>query len=75
MIFETSSTVYSKEVQAGFHLIIEIYHHHFTAKISITNYITVTFEKSHMEDGCDLYGYYFEYDTGEEILEYVDFFK
>ena len=34
-----------------------------------------TFEKSHMEDGCDLYGYYFEYDTGEEILEYVDFFK
>ena len=35
----------------------------------------LTFEKSHMEDGCDLYGYYFEYDTGEEILEYVDFFK
>lgn len=35
----------------------------------------LTFEKSHMEDGCDLYGYFFEYDTGEEILEYVDFFK
>ncbi|MDE5598118.1 MAG: LysM peptidoglycan-binding domain-containing protein, partial [Lachnospiraceae bacterium] len=35
----------------------------------------LTFEKSHMEDGYDLYGYYFEYDTGEEILEYVDFFK
>ena len=35
----------------------------------------LTFEKSHMEDGCDLYGYYFEYDTGKEILEYVDFFK
>ena len=35
----------------------------------------LTFEKSYMEDGCDLYGYYFEYDTGEEILEYVDFFK
>ncbi len=35
----------------------------------------LTFEKSHMEDGCDLCGYYFEYDTGEEILEYVDFFK
>lgn len=35
----------------------------------------LTFEKSHMEDGCDLYGYYFEYNTGEEILEYVDFFK
>lgn len=35
----------------------------------------LTFEKSHMEDGCDLYGYSFEYDTGEEILEYVDFFK
>lgn len=33
------------------------------------------FEKSHMEDGCDLYGYAFEYDTGEEIIEYVDFFK
>ena len=36
---------------------------------------SLTFEKSHMEDGCDLYGYSFEYDTGEEILEYVDFFK
>lgn len=35
----------------------------------------LTFEKSYMEDGCDLYGYYFEYDTGTEILEYVDFFK
>ncbi len=35
----------------------------------------LTFEKYHMEDGCDLYGYFFEYDTGEEILEYVDFFK
>lgn len=35
----------------------------------------LTFEKSHMEDGCDLYGYTFEYDTGEEIIEYVDFFK
>ncbi len=35
----------------------------------------LTFEKSHMEDGCDLYGYAFEYDTGEEIIEYVDFFK
>ena len=35
----------------------------------------LTFEKSYMEDGCDLYGYSFEYDTGEEILEYVDFFK
>ena len=35
----------------------------------------LTFEKSHMEDGSDLYGYYFEYDTGEEVLEYVDFFK
>ena len=33
------------------------------------------FEKYRMEDGCDLYGYAFEYDTGEEILEYVDFFK
>ncbi len=33
------------------------------------------FEKSYMEDGCDLYGYSFEYDTGEEILEYVHFFK
>ena len=35
----------------------------------------LTFEKYRMEDGCDLYGYTFEYDTGEEILEYVDFFK
>ena len=35
----------------------------------------LTFEKSYMEDGCDLYGYSFEYDTGEEVLEYVDFFK
>ncbi|MDE7197666.1 MAG: LysM peptidoglycan-binding domain-containing protein [Lachnospiraceae bacterium] len=35
----------------------------------------LTFEKSHMEDGCDLYGYSFEYDTGEETIEYVDFFK
>ena len=35
----------------------------------------LTFEKSYMEDGYDLYGYYFEYNTGEEILEYVDFFK
>lgn len=35
----------------------------------------LTFEKYYMEDGCDLYGYSFEYDTGEEILEYVDFFK
>lgn len=35
----------------------------------------LTFEKSHMEDGCDLYGYSFEYDTGEQTLEYVDFFK
>ncbi len=35
----------------------------------------LTFEKYHMEDGFDLYGYAFEYDTGEEILEYVDFFK
>ena len=35
----------------------------------------LTFEKSHMEDGSDLYGYSFEYDTGEEILEYMDFFK
>lgn len=35
----------------------------------------LTFEKSHTEDGCDLYGYSFEYDTGEEVLEYVDFFK
>ncbi|MFG6357296.1 MAG: hypothetical protein K1W26_10840 [Acetatifactor sp.] len=35
----------------------------------------LTFEKSHMEDGSDLYGYSFEYDTGDEILEYVDFFK
>ena len=35
----------------------------------------LTFEKYYMEDGYDLYGYYFEYDTGEEILEYVDFFK
>lgn len=35
----------------------------------------LTFEKYHMEDGCDLYGYFFEYDTGEEIIEYVDFFK
>ena len=41
-----------------------------TGKVS-----NLIFEKSHMEDGCDLYGYYFEYDTGEEILEYVDFFK
>ncbi len=35
----------------------------------------LTFEKMYMEDGSDLYGYSFEYDTGEEILEYVDFFK
>lgn len=35
----------------------------------------LTFEKSHMEDGCDLYGYAFEYDTGVGIIEYVDFFK
>lgn len=35
----------------------------------------LTFEKSHMEDGCDLYGYSFAYDTGKEIIEYVDFFK
>ncbi len=35
----------------------------------------LTFEKSYLEDGCDLYGYSFEYDTGEEILQYVDFFK
>ena len=37
--------------------------------------LNLAFEKTHMEDGCDLYGYAFEYDTGEEILEYVDFFK
>lgn len=37
--------------------------------------LNLTFEKSHMEDGCDLYGYCFEYDTGDEIIEYVDFFK
>lgn len=35
----------------------------------------LAFEKTHMEDGYDLYGYAFEYDTGEEIIEYVDFFK
>ncbi len=35
----------------------------------------LTFEKMYMEDGSDLYGYSFEYNTGEEILEYVDFFK
>lgn len=35
----------------------------------------LTFEKSHTEDGFDLYGYSFEYNTGEEVLEYVDFFK
>lgn len=35
----------------------------------------LAFEKSHVEDGYDLYGYAFEYDTGEEIIEYVDFFK
>ncbi|MDE5938812.1 MAG: LysM peptidoglycan-binding domain-containing protein [Lachnospiraceae bacterium] len=35
----------------------------------------LTFEKSYMEDGCDLYGYSFAYDTGKEIIEYVDFFK
>ncbi len=35
----------------------------------------LTFEKSHMEDGCELYGYSFEYDTGKEIIEYVDFVK
>lgn len=35
----------------------------------------LSFEKSHMEDGYDLYGYSFEYDTGEEIIEYVDFVK
>lgn len=35
----------------------------------------LTFEKSCLEDDCDLYGYYFEYDTGNEIIEYVDFFK
>lgn len=35
----------------------------------------LAFEKSHVEDGYDLYGYSFEYDTGEEIIEYVDFFK
>lgn len=35
----------------------------------------LTFERSHTEDGFDLYGYSFEYDTGEEVLEYVDFFK
>ena len=28
-----------------------------------------------MEDGSGLYGYAFEYDTGEEIIEYVDFFR
>ena len=35
----------------------------------------LTFEKYHMEDGSGLYGYAFEYDTGEEIIEYVDFFR
>lgn len=35
----------------------------------------LTFEKMYLEDGMDLYGYSFEYDTGEEILEYVDYFK
>lgn len=35
----------------------------------------LTFEKSHTEDGFDLYGYSFEYNTEEEVLEYVDFFK
>ena len=35
----------------------------------------LTFEKYLMEDGCDLYGYSFVYDTGEEMIEYVDFFK
>ncbi|MCM1121858.1 MAG: hypothetical protein NC416_04675 [Eubacterium sp.] len=35
----------------------------------------LTFEKWRLGIGSDLYGYYFEYDTGEEILEYVDFFQ
>lgn len=35
----------------------------------------LTFEKMYLEDGSDLYGYSFEYNTGKEILEYVDFFK
>lgn len=33
------------------------------------------FEKYSLDDGSGLYGYSFFYDTGDRILEYVDFFR
>ena len=33
------------------------------------------FEKYSVKDGCDLYGYSFEYDAGDKIIEYTDFIR
>lgn len=35
----------------------------------------LTFEKYKVEDGCDLCGYYFDFDTGEGIVEFAAFFR
>lgn len=33
------------------------------------------FEKYNVKDGCDMYGYSFEYDAGDKIIEYTDFIR
>ena len=33
------------------------------------------FEKYFVKGGCDLYGYSFEYDAGDKIIEYTDFIR
>lgn len=33
------------------------------------------FEKYSVKGGCDLYGYSFEYDAGDKIIEYTDFIR
>lgn len=35
----------------------------------------LTFEKYEVENGCDLCGYYFDFDTGEGIVEFAAFFR
>lgn len=35
----------------------------------------LTFEKYGVENGCDLYGYYFDFDTGKKILEFAAFIR
>jgi len=35
----------------------------------------LTFEKYQVENGCDLCGYYFDFDTGEKTIEFVVFYR